>query len=150
MLSAPMMMPLLGQLARLWWRVTSVVIVSPQLTLLAASAPLNATTPAKTRITVTKSPASVAGTARGRIFADILSPLSGRAGAGRLPGQPTPGAHQGQWRRARWALRSLLLSREAVAQRVPATGPREPRRAARSKSAPCMESRSEREKLVRV
>src|SRR5215218_9340374 len=76
---APIRMPLLGQLMRSACRVVSVVIVSPQLTLLAASAPLDATTPAKTRITIGARPTSVAGSAAGRILAGILPPYLARA-----------------------------------------------------------------------
>src|SRR3954447_22245754 len=79
MLSAPMMMPLLGQLTRLWWRVVSAVIVSPQLTWLASAwPPLKATTPATAMPRITASETNVARAAWNRSLVGIVVlPLGG-------------------------------------------------------------------------
>src|SRR3954452_14677809 len=79
MLSAPMMMPLLGQLTRLWWRVVSVVIVSPQLGCWTAAALPAPRTTTPTTASTTASETNVARAAWRRSLVGILSSLSGRA-----------------------------------------------------------------------
>src|SRR5215207_10140923 len=85
-----MMMPLLGQLTRLWWRVVSAAIVSPQLTCWTAAALLSLkamrTATAKARITASKT--SVAGAAWRHSLAGIVSSLSGGARRSRASGRP--------------------------------------------------------------
>src|SRR5215204_6465293 len=68
-----MMMPLLGQLRRLWWRVVSAVIVTPHFGCgwPAASAPLKATRAATAKARITASKTNVAGAAWRRSLAGI-------------------------------------------------------------------------------
>src|SRR3954454_3405353 len=74
-----MMMPLLGQLTRLWWRVVSVVIVSPQLGCWTAAALPAPRTTTPTTASTTASETNVARAAWRRSLVGILSSLSGRA-----------------------------------------------------------------------
>src|SRR5918995_2674937 len=107
-----MMMPLLGQLTRLRWRVVSAVIVSPHCGCgeaagalrrapetidLDVEALLKATTLAALKARITASETNVAGAAWKRSLAGILSSLClGRAGGCAFPGEPTPVRHRVQ------------------------------------------------------
>src|SRR6476659_6571051 len=80
-LSAPIKMPLLGQLTRSWCRVVSVVIVSPQLTLAACAAlPLIAMAPATARATIAAVETIVARDLWKRTAAGTAYPLCLTAG----------------------------------------------------------------------
>src|SRR3954449_13045547 len=72
-------MPLLGQLKRLWWRVVSVVIVSPQLGCWTAAALPAPRTTTPTTASTTASETNVARAAWRRSLVGIPSSLSGRA-----------------------------------------------------------------------
>ena len=105
-LSAPITMPLLGQLTRLWWRVVSVVIVSPQLQLLRGGlGAARGDDAPRPRPGSPQARRASRGRRGGEAWLASFPPLSGRAGAGRLEVNLHPDAHRGQGRRARWALR---------------------------------------------
>src|SRR5215207_11410380 len=72
-----MMMPLLGQLTRSWWRVVSVVIVSPQLGCWSAAAvpPPRTTTPTTASTRTSARETNVTRAAWRRSLAGILSSL---------------------------------------------------------------------------
>src|SRR5215211_6027780 len=85
-------MPLLGQLTRLWWRVVSAVIVSPQLTWLASAwPPLKAMTPATAMPRVTATGTNVARAAWNRTLVGIVGlPTLAATGCLRLPATVQP------------------------------------------------------------